>query len=196
MNKRFIILLLLVTGMTHVVFAQSPESDVTVIRNADIDRPGAAQRGVIFNRQLMPMGRSRAPAGMMFFSNAAPLKLFPPELIMHNQDKLNLTSRQVTSIKDEMKAYQSSMVDIQWALSEAQTKLDNELSKERIDEDAALALVDSVMEAESDMKKSHMALLIRVRNILDAAQLEELQNLGHSPMGGMAMPMAPHAIMP
>lgn len=182
--------------MTQVVIAQSPESDVTVIRNADINQPGAVQRGVIFNRQVMPMGRSRAPASMMFFSGAMPLKLFPPELIMHNQDKLNLTSRQVTAIKNEMKTYQSSMVDIQWALSEAQTKLNNELSNERIDEDVALALVDSVMEAENDMKKSHMVLLIRVRNILDAAQLEELQNLGHSPMSGMAMPMAPHAIMP
>jgi Spy/CpxP family protein refolding chaperone len=189
--------MMLFTGVAPAAYAQSPQADVetVTIRNADANRTvtvggAGTARGVAIHDVTRP-------TSMMFYSPGMMMgRLYPPELIMRNQDKLNLTQRQINAIKNEMKTFQSGIVDIQWDLNDAQSKLENEMGEGNIDEDRALALVDSVMKAENDLKKSHLTLLIRIHNILDDAQREELGNLTGPHMATMAMPVpAPYTFM-
>ena len=190
MNRKIISLLFLVVSASQMIMAQTVESDVTVISGEDVNKMITLKREMAGGNFTTPVDFIKNPSNnMVFISSGAMLgKLFPPDLIMRNQDKLNLTSRQVTTIKNEMKAFQSGIVDIQWDLNEAQSNLDKELNNDKIDVDRALALVDSVMKAENDLKKSHLALLIKIRNALDASQLAELEKLTGFHVGGMAMP--------
>jgi Spy/CpxP family protein refolding chaperone len=197
MKKKYIFIMILLISITPAVYAQSPQADVetVTIRNADVNR--TVMVGGAGSAQGVAIHDVARPTNMMFFSPGVMLgKLFPPELIMRNQDKLNLTQRQINAIKNEMKTFQSGIVDIQWDLNDAQSKLENEMGNGRIDEDRALALVDSVMKAENDLKKSHLALLIRINNILDDPQRQELGNLTGLHAGTMAMPVpAPYTFM-
>jgi hypothetical protein len=95
-----------------------------------------------------------------------------------------------------MRNFQSGIVDIQWDLNEAQSNLEKELNNEKIDVNRALALLDGVMQAENDLKRSHMALLIRIRNALDVGQIAELEKLGPFHLGELS-PAAPgrHVLM-
>jgi len=51
------------------------------------------------------------------------------------------------------------------------------LDAPRIDESRALAQADRVMSLEHDVKKSHPALLIRIRNLLTDEQRAELAKM-------------------
>ncbi len=70
---------------------------------------------------------------------------------------------------------------------EAQSKLDKQLVNDKIDEDRSVELIDAVMRAENNMKKSHLVLLIKIHNVLEPAQLDELEKLIGFPPGGFGM---------
>jgi Spy/CpxP family protein refolding chaperone len=80
--------------------------------------------------------------------------------------QLGIDERQRAALTKELTAFQSQMVDIQWRISSAAEELARLLDAPRIDETRAAAQADKVMTLEHDMKKSHLALLIRVRNLL------------------------------
>ena len=104
-------------------------------------------------------------------------RLFPPELIMQHQAELGLQEQQRTAVMKEVAAFQSQMVDVQWRMSAAAEELAHLLDAARVDEARALAQADKVMALERDVKKSHLALLIRIRNLLNDAQRAQLAKL-------------------
>ncbi|NIN33962.1 MAG: hypothetical protein GTO60_02130, partial [Gammaproteobacteria bacterium] len=112
--------MMLVVSLTAEVYAQAPQADVetVTIRNADVNRT-VTVRGEGSNRAVAIHDVTR-PTSMMFYSPGMMMgRLYPPELIMRNQDKLNLTERQINAIKNEMKTFQSGIVDIQWDMNDA-----------------------------------------------------------------------------
>ncbi|MGY8813130.1 MAG: hypothetical protein ACKVHQ_00225 [Gammaproteobacteria bacterium] len=197
MKRKIIPLFFLIASVFQITVAQTVDSDVTVIRGEDVSKSIVIKRGMIGGDFTPPIDVIQGSSTMTFVSSGTMMgKLFPPDLIMRNQDKLNLSSRQVTTIKNEMKTFQSGIVDIQWDLNEAQSRLEKELNTDKIDVDRALATVDNVMKAENDLKKSHLALLIKIRNVLDASQLAELEKSTGFHAGTMAMPVpAPYSMM-
>ena len=97
-------------------------------------------------------------------------KVFPPSVIMRHQTDLGLTDAQRETITKQMEEAQKSLVALQWEVERESEKLGKLLEPGRIDEAAALRQADQVMSAEERLKKAHLVLLIRIKNVLTPAQ--------------------------
>lgn len=104
-------------------------------------------------------------------------RLYPPDLVMQHQAELGIDDRQRAALTKEQAAFQSQIVDLQWKMSSAAGELARLLDAPRIDEARALAQADKVMALEREVKRSHLTLLIRVRNLLSDAQRLQLAKL-------------------
>lgn len=103
-------------------------------------------------------------------------RLFPPEAIMQRQKELGVTEKQRNAIIGEMQKFQSEIVGVQWQLQAAAEDLAAMLDAPAIDEAKALAQADKVMDLEHKMKRTHLGLLIRLRNLLTEEQRAKLRN--------------------
>lgn len=105
--------------------------------------------------------------------------LFPPELVMQQQQSLRLTPEQRTSITQGIRDFQLTMVDLQWKMQEEAQKLTELVRGPKVDEAQTLAQVDRVLDIEREIKRHHMALLVRIKNLLRREQQVELTALRH-----------------
>lgn len=113
--------------------------------------------------------------------------LFPPRVVMRFQQEIELTEDQRKSISQAMAETQKSMVDLQWQSELEGGKLAKLLESASVDDKEAMAQADRVMAIETQMKRAHLALLVRVKNLLTAAQQTKLREL--RPKGaGFALP--------
>ena len=111
-------------------------------------------------------------------------QLFPPELVMAHQQHIGLTDAQRKAITGAITALQSKVVELQWAMTSEQEALAELLSRPRVDEAAALARADHLMELERRVKHEHLATLIRIKNILKPEQQARLRALAGGPDSG------------
>ena len=111
-------------------------------------------------------------------------KVFPPSVIMRHQTDLGLTDAQRETITKQMEEAQKSLVALQWEVERESEKLGKLLEPGHIDEAAALHQADQVMSAEERLKKAHLTLLVRIKNVLTPAQQEKLRQLRPEPHGG------------
>lgn len=118
---------------------------------------------------MMGSGPMRPPAFLR--------QLFVPSLIMEHQSDLGLTDEQRQAITKEMAETQKQVLELRWQLEEKSTALDKMLAAEKVDEAAALARIDDLMRVEEQMKRAHLGLLIRVKNLLTPAQQATLKKL-------------------
>ena len=102
-------------------------------------------------------------------------KLFPPELIMSHQAELGLEDRQREAILKELERAQAQFPRLQWQLQAATEQLSKLLDAPQVDEAKAIAQAGEVMKIEQEIKKTHLTLLIRIRNALTEAQRTKLQ---------------------
>ena len=100
---------------------------------------------------------------------------FPPELVMQRQSQIGLTDAQRERIKTEVAAAQKTMSDVQWRLAGQGETMGRLLSADVVDEARVLAQVDTVLAAEREMKRTQIALMVRIRNTLTAEQRKQLQ---------------------
>jgi Spy/CpxP family protein refolding chaperone len=98
-------------------------------------------------------------------------------MVLSNQIALGLTDDQLQSLKSLLKATHDSTLDTQVALQRAVETLQRTLDSTRIDEAAALAAADQVMALETAMKKGHLGLMIRVKNLLTPDQQKKLEEM-------------------
>jgi len=103
--------------------------------------------------------------------------LFPPELIMQNQQALNLSEEQQAFFMSELREAQKRFVDLQWKLEEETEKLIALVKQREVDEAQTLAQLDKLLNAERDIKRAQIALLVRLKNKLTAEQQEKLMEL-------------------
>ena len=103
--------------------------------------------------------------------------LFPPELIMQNQQALNLSEEQQVFFKSELREAQKRFVDLQWKLEDETEKLIELVKQRQVDEAQTLAQLDKLLNAERDIKRAQIALLVRLKNKLTAEQQEKLMEL-------------------
>ncbi len=108
-------------------------------------------------------------------------QLFPPELVMQFHQEINLTPEQSTAIKNEIQKAQAKFLDMQWDMQAEQEKLVLLLKARPVDENAVLAQVDKVLDREREIKKTQIALLVRIKNQLTPAQQNKLTELRHRP---------------
>ena len=103
--------------------------------------------------------------------------LFPPEMVMRHAQDIGLADEQREQITAVIQQVQSDIVPLEWEVRERTEALTDLLEKPRVDEAAALAQVDRVTEIENQMKKTHLTLLIRVKNLLTEDQQQQLLTL-------------------
>jgi Spy/CpxP family protein refolding chaperone len=103
--------------------------------------------------------------------------LFKPEMIMKFSSQLDLSEQQQAILKAELKSAQSSIFDIKWQLNEENEKLKAILQFTPINEDEMLAQSDKVMEFERQIKRVHLTLLARLKNMLSDEQIQMLRDL-------------------
>ena len=101
-------------------------------------------------------------------------KLFPPELIMTHQAELGIDERQRDAILKELERVQAQFPRLQWQLQAATEQLSSLLDAAKIDETKALAQASEVMKLEIEIKKTHLGMLIHIRNLLTDAQRVKL----------------------
>lgn len=104
-------------------------------------------------------------------------KLFPPELIMSHQQELGVDVAQRDAILKEIEKVQSQVLSMQWQMQAASEQLAKALEGPKVDEAKALAQADKVMGIERDVKRAHLGLLIRIRNLLTDPQRAKLADL-------------------
>ena len=103
--------------------------------------------------------------------------LFKPEMIMKFSSQLDLSEQQQEVLKSELKSAQGSIFDIKWQLNEESEKLKTILKTKPIDEEEMLAQSDKVMELEHQIKRVHLTLLARLKNMLSDEQIQTLRDL-------------------
>jgi Spy/CpxP family protein refolding chaperone len=104
-------------------------------------------------------------------------KLFPPELIMSHQGELRIDDKQRDALVKELERAQAQFPKLQWQLQAASEQLSRLLDAPQVDEAKALAQAGEVMKLETEIKKTHLGLLIRLRNLLTDAQRAQLQKI-------------------
>jgi Spy/CpxP family protein refolding chaperone len=103
--------------------------------------------------------------------------LFDPQLVLKFASELSLQAAQRTSIVNAIKAAQGEILDRQLEMAERHQELVRSMEALRVDEAAALAQADRVMELERVMKRSQLQLLIRIKNTLTRQQQDRLREL-------------------
>jgi Spy/CpxP family protein refolding chaperone len=86
-----------------------------------------------------------------------------------------------------MQKLMARFTDLQWQQSAEAEALGGLLKQERTDEAKAMAQLDKLLSIESDVKRLHISMLIKVKNLLTAdqqAKLRELKRSAHPSSGG------------
>ena len=89
---------------------------------------------------------------------------------MANQQELGIDDRQREAIVKEVQGLQARVVELQWQMHAAVSELVKLLDAPKVDEAKTLAQADKVMGFEREVKRSHLTMLIRIRNLLTDAQ--------------------------
>ena len=102
---------------------------------------------------------------------------FPPELVMQHQQTIGLTEQQKNFFKTEFRKAQTRFTELQWQLSDESEKLVALVKQEPLDEQQALAQLDKVLNAEREIKRLQLSLVIQIRNALTPEQRARLTEL-------------------
>ena len=103
--------------------------------------------------------------------------VFPPELVMKYSQEINLDEHQRTTIKENVQKAQAKFVDVQFELQTEGQKLARLLQAKPADEAAVLTQVDKVLALEREVKRTQIALVVRIKNLLTDAQQAKLTEL-------------------
>jgi Spy/CpxP family protein refolding chaperone len=96
---------------------------------------------------------------------------------MQHQRDIELTAAQQEAITQAMHETQRRLVDLRWRFEAESQKLGKILEAERVDESAAVAQAERVMAIGQQTKTIHLAMLIRVKNLLNKMQQQKLREL-------------------
>ena len=110
--------------------------------------------------------------------------VFPPDLVMRYASEIGLDERQRAAVKDAVLKMQGRFLEVQWDLQAESEKMARLLQANPVDETALLAQADKVMGLEREVKRTHLSLLVRIKNLLTDAQrakLTELRRRGEGP---------------
>ncbi len=103
--------------------------------------------------------------------------LFPPDFVMEQERVIKLDAEQRQFIESEIKSAQARMHDAELLVREKADKLLALVKQERVNERQALEQMDKALDAEREMRRTQLSLLIRVKNRLTLEQQAKLQEL-------------------
>ncbi len=103
--------------------------------------------------------------------------LFTPEEVMRHQSAVALSKEQRDRLIAEVTQAQADFLPAQMELAERAEELKRQVAAPRVDERAALAVATRLLELESQIKRRHLELAIRIKNLLDESQQARLADL-------------------
>jgi hypothetical protein len=103
--------------------------------------------------------------------------LIPPDVVMTHQDALGLSDAQRNAIQSDALSAQTKFASLQWKLSAATEKLATLLGSTHVEQDRALAALDSVLTLERELKHTQLTLMIQVKNELTPDQQSRARQL-------------------
>jgi len=103
--------------------------------------------------------------------------LFPPELIMQNQQVIGLEEAQKTFIRTEISKAQNHFTELQWQLQDSMETLVSLLKPNAVEEQQVLAQLDKVLNIEREIKRTQIGLMVRIKNKLTPEQQARLREL-------------------
>ena len=103
--------------------------------------------------------------------------LYSPELVMEHQIELGLSDAERKTLRQEVQQAQAKFTDLQWRLSAETERLDAILREPVLREQQVLEQVDRVLALERDLKRTKIALLVRIKNTLTPEQQAKLAAL-------------------
>ena len=102
---------------------------------------------------------------------------FPPELVMQHQSEIGLQDSQRSALASAIQQAQAKFTDVQWKLSAEGEKMGRLLQPAQVDETQVLEEVDRILALEREMKRTQIALMVRIKNSLTAAQQAKLAEI-------------------
>jgi Spy/CpxP family protein refolding chaperone len=103
--------------------------------------------------------------------------LFPPELIMQNAEAINLTEEQQEKLQAEMHKAHERLEEMHSKLEKQREATAELLKKARVDESAAMAQIEKVLDQERELRRAHLALVVALKNKLTPEQQAKLQEI-------------------
>ncbi len=103
--------------------------------------------------------------------------LFTAEEIMLHRRAIDLSDEQRDAITRLIEDLQGRAVGLQWRLLDETQSLKEVLEQRRVDQDRAMDRFRRVLDIEMEIKRVHLELLIRIKNLLTPQQQDELRRL-------------------
>jgi Spy/CpxP family protein refolding chaperone len=132
---------------------------------------------VVGGRPAMAQANPAPPAAPRQADDPFASELFVPELIMQHARAIGLDDRQRSAITQLITQLQGRVTSLQWQLAEQMQALKETLGRPTVDQDRALDQMNRVLETEKSIKRAHLEMLIKVKNILRADQKAALTRL-------------------
>lgn len=110
--------------------------------------------------------------------------LFPPEMVMQHKQAIGLTDEQKAAIREELLKASTHFNELQFQMQDEMETLASLTKGTTADEQRVLAQLDKVLAVEREVKRTQLAVSIRIKNKLTAeqqAQLQEIQRGMHQP---------------
>lgn len=109
--------------------------------------------------------------------------LFPPDLVLANQKAIGLDESQKSFVRSEVLKAQTHFTELQFQLQDAMETLIGLLKQNPVDETQVLAKLEKVLNAEREVKRTQISLMVRIKNKLTVEQQARLRQLRNEPTG-------------
>ncbi len=103
--------------------------------------------------------------------------LYAPELIMQHRRAIGLTDQQRDAISKLIGELQGRVVSLQWELLDEVQQLKTATAGTRVDLDRSLDQLGHVLDTEGKIKRAHLEMLVRIKNLLTPQQQATLDRL-------------------
>jgi uncharacterized membrane protein len=96
---------------------------------------------------------------------------------MQHQTEISLQDSQRAALTSAVQQAQAKFMDTQWKLSAEGEKMGKLLQGPTVDEAQVLEEVDRILALEREIKRGQIALMVRIKNTLSAAQQAKLAEI-------------------
>ena len=107
--------------------------------------------------------------------------LFAPDQLLANQKAIGLDDAQRNYVRAEVLKAQTRFTELQFQLQDAMESLVTLLKQNPVDETQVMAQLDKVLNAEREVKRTQIALMVRMKNKLTPEQQSRLRQLRGKP---------------
>jgi len=114
--------------------------------------------------------------------------LFTAEEVMQHRRAIDLNDEQRDAITRLIEQLQGRVVSLQWRLLDETESVREALEAPRVDLDRVLDRFQTALDTESEIKRAHLELLVRIKNVLTPSQQEKLRELRREASSGEGRP--------